>query len=180
MSFSVPTGDIDNTTTVPTGGRAPTEFPYPMRLGSGTFNLRPGVTWKHYMCQGSFGAQVQTDIPLGTNYDGYSVSEVYQVSAWYSHLFTERIAVSTRLENLWRTNFDGFDRDVMTTNPRVISTNRADMRGGYWLNLGLGLMVLIGDGNLFNLEVTFPLHQDLEGIQLETDFQIIASFSRAF
>jgi len=180
LAFSVPTGDIDRLTRTPTGGRGALEFPYPMRLGSGTFNFRPGVTYKRYMEQGSFGMQLQTDLPLGRNYDGYSVSDEFRLSTWYSHLLTERLALSFRVENLWRSNFDGADRDVMTTNPRVISTNDPNMRGGYWLNFGYGASLLVGDGHLLNVEITHPIYQDLEGIQLETDLTLAASWSKAF
>ena len=36
LRFSAPTGDIDNVTSIPTG--SPSEFPYPMRLGHGTWD----------------------------------------------------------------------------------------------------------------------------------------------
>ena len=42
LGCTVPSGDIYRETSIPTG--APTAFPYPMRLGSGTFNFRPGMT----------------------------------------------------------------------------------------------------------------------------------------
>ena len=49
FGFSVPTGDIYRTSTAPTGGRIAQPLPYPMRLGSGTFNFRPAsrgsTTW---------------------------------------------------------------------------------------------------------------------------------------
>ncbi|QDU98426.1 transporter [Lignipirellula cremea] len=180
LAFSAPTGDLDRLTTVPTGGGAPQEFPYPMRLGSGTFNFRPGVTYKHYMEKGSLGMQFQTDLPLGRNYDGYSVSDEFRLNNWYSHLVTDRFALSFRVENLWKSNFSGFDRDVATTNPRVISTNRPDMRGGYWLNFGYGAMLLVGNGHLLNFEIVQPIYQDLDGIQLEADFMLAASWSKAF
>ncbi|GIW79601.1 MAG: hypothetical protein KatS3mg105_1408 [Gemmatales bacterium] len=180
LGFSVPTGDIDRLTSIPTGGASSVEFPYPMRLGAGTFNLRPGITYKHYMTYGSFGSQLQTDLPLGRNYDGYSVGDEFRFSTWYSHLIRQRFAASFRVENLWRSNFGGIDRDRTTTNPRAISTNRPDMRGGYWLSFGYGLMLLVGNGHLLNVEITHPVYQDLDGIQLETDFSLFVSWSKAF
>lgn len=46
IGFSAPTGDIDNRTSIPTG--VPTEFPYPMRLGHGTWDALPAITYKAY------------------------------------------------------------------------------------------------------------------------------------
>lgn len=177
LGFSLPTGDINNLTTVPTGGAVAQEFPYPMRHGSGTVNIRPSVTYKRFFHFGSFGTQFQTDLPLGKNWDDYSVSNEFRLNAWYSHLLSERFAMSFRVENLWKTNFDGADPDL---NPALISTNRPDMRGGYWLNFGYGAMLLLGDGHLFNFEVVHPVYQDLDGIQLEQDWTLWASWSKAF
>ena len=82
LGCSVPTGDIYRETSIPTG--APTALPYPMRLGSGTFNARPGVTFKQYLTNWSWGTQFQTDIPVGRNYRGYSVSDEYRLNTWAS------------------------------------------------------------------------------------------------
>ena len=54
------------------------------------------------------------------------------------------------------------------------------MRGGYWLNFGYGVMWLAGKGHLVNIEAVHPVYQDLNGIQLEQDWTIAASWSRAF
>lgn len=177
LGGTVPTGDIFTTTSRPTAGNVSQPLPYPMRLGSGTFNARPAITWKHYEDHGSYGLQFQTDIPLGRNYRGYSVSDIYKVHAWYSHLVTDRLAFSVRLENEWRSNYDG--ADPMTPN-QIISTNVESFRGGYTLNMGVGVMALIGGGHLLNVELVPTLYQHLDGIQLETDLSLIASWSKSF
>ena len=79
LGFSVPTGNIDNripaTAPVPPAGA---EYPYPMRLGSGTFDFRPGVTYIRKWCCASAGIQFQTDLPVGTNHSGYSEGSEYR------------------------------------------------------------------------------------------------------
>ena len=176
LACTVPTGDIFRTTTIPTGGAMAQPLPYPMRLGSGTFNARPAITWKHYFRRSSFGTQFQTDIPVGRNYRGYSVSDVFSLNGWYSYLLTDNLAVSVRLENQWRTDFDSADP---ATPDGVISTNVESFRGGYWLNLGVGVAALI-KGHLLNVEAVPTVYQDLNGVQLETDWSIIASWSKSF
>jgi len=181
LSLSLPTGDIDETTTVPNPPNAQ-EFPYPMRHGSGTVNLRPAITYKRYFCRSSAGAQFQTDLPLGRNWDNYSEGAQYRLNGWYSHLLHDNVAFSFRVENLWRENFDGIDRDFVGAAPfppTVISTNRTDMRGGYWLNFGYGAMFL-RNGHLLNVEIVHPVYQDVEGVQLEQDWSLFASWSRAW
>lgn len=176
LGCSVPTGDIYRETTIPTSGAVSQALPYPMRLGSGTFNARPGATYKRFYDNWSWGAQFQTDIPIGRNYRGYSVSDEYRLNNWASVLLTDWLAVSGRVENLWRSEFDGADP---ATPDLVISTNVESFRGGYWLNLGAGLQANV-NGHYFNVEAVPTVAQNLSGIQLETDFSVIASYSKAW
>jgi len=176
LGASVPTGDIFRTTTIPTAGALSQPLPYPMRLGSGTFNMRPGITFRRYFCRSSFGVQYQSDHPLGENYRGYSVGDDFRVNTWFSRLLTDGLALSTRLENRWLTNFGGADPQ---TPDSMISTNVESFRGGYTLNLGLGVMAL-HKGHLLNVELVPRLYQDLDGMQLETDFSLIVSWSKGF
>ncbi|WP_419194545.1 transporter [Novipirellula herctigrandis] len=174
LGCSVPTGDIFETTSIPTG--SPTAFPYPMRLGSGTFNMRPGITFKRYYDWYSWGMQFQTDLPIGHNYRGYRVGEEYRFNSWNSILLTDNLSVSMRGEHLWRTAFDGKDPEA---NGTMISTNVEQFRGGYWYSLGFGAQYLWGS-HYFNAEIVPTIAQEVDGVQLETDYAIIASWSRTF
>ena len=184
IGFSAPTGDLTRRTSIPTGGTTALEYPYPMRLGTGTFDLRPGVTWKKKYEDGSIGAQVQTHLPVGDNFDGYAVGNTYTVNMWAAKLFDvgcnyDNVSASFRVENLWKENYDGFDDDLQPL-ANAVSTNRPDFRAGYWLNFGYGLTWLWQGGGLLNVELTHPVYQDLEGIQLETDWTFYGSWSKAW
>jgi len=176
LGGSAPTGDIYRETSIPTAGAVSQPLPYPMRLGSGTFNFRPALTFKRFFDDWSWGSQFQADLPVGRNYRGYSVSDEYRFNNWASLLVTDSISLSCRIENLWRSRYDGADPG---TPDAVISTNVESFRGGYWLNIGAGLQANV-KGNYFNLEVVPTAAQYLNGIQLETDFSAIASWSRAW
>ena len=177
IGFSAPTGDIDNTT--PNAMGAQGEFPYPMRLGKGSWAARPGITWKSYTETGGRGVQLQSDIVLGANDEGYSVSDEYRADAWISRLLDEerRTALTFRAEALWKSNYRGVDADL---NPAMVPTARADYRGGEWINLGYGLIHSLKDGSRLNIEILHPVYQHLEGVQLETDWSLSASWSKAF
>ena len=147
-----------------------------MRLGSGTFNARPGFTYKKYLDSGSLGVQLQTDIPVGRNYRGYSVSDEYRLNCWTSILLTDNWALSLRGENLWKSNFDGSD---IATPDLVVSTNVESFRGGYWFNIGAGTQFM-HKGHYFSAEVIPSVYQDVDGIQLETDYSVIGSWSKSW
>lgn len=178
IGFTAPTGDIDNTTAVPTG--VPDEFPYPMRLGSGTWNARPGITYKQYWERSSLGLQFQTDLPMGLNDARYRRGNEYRANAWYAHLFgcEDQFAATFRVEGLWRSNYVG--ADTRFNIPGLISTIDPDMRGGELLNFGYGLIWKLPGGGRLNAELTHPIYQRLRGVQLETDWTLAASYSKAF
>ena len=176
IGFSGPTGDIDARTSVPTG--SPGEFPYPMRLGSGTWDARPGITYRSYSDWWSLGLQFQTDVPMGRNSSGYRVGEEYRANAWFSWLLDceKKYALTYRVEGLWRNNYDGADAAL---NPNLVSTADPQMRGGELLNFGYGAMALLPWGGRLNLELSHPIYQRLDGVQLETDWSLAASYSKA-
>lgn len=176
LGCSVPTGDLYRESSAPTGGLVSQPLPYPMRLGSGTFNARPGITYKRFGSWCSCGAQFQTDLPIGKNYRDYNVGDEFRFNSWTSVLLTDHWSVSLRGEHLWRTEYEGADP---ATPDLLISTNVESFRGGYWYNLGIGTQVMAG-GHYFNLEFVPTVAQDLNGIQLETDYSIIASWSKAW
>lgn len=176
VGFSVPTGDIFDTSANSTAGLLELPLEYPMRKGSGTFNARPGITYRHFEECSSFGVQYQGDHPIGENYRDYSVGDIYRLNAWYSHLVGENIALSLRIENLWRSNYDGADPQ---TPDALISTNVESFRGGYFLNVGAGVAIM-HQGHLLNVELIPTVYQNLEGIQLETDWSLVASWSSTF
>ncbi|MCA9040920.1 MAG: hypothetical protein KDA65_11280 [Planctomycetaceae bacterium] len=177
LGCSVPTGSINNTTTRSSPVGAETIVPYPMRIGSGTFNARPGITYKKYWDSSSTGVQFQTDLPIDHNYRGYAVSNEYRLNWWYAYRPVDPLALTFRAESLWRENYDGTDPEL---NPNMISTARTDMRGGYWFNLGLGAIYQLPDASRLAFEMVIPLAQELDGVQLETDSMLFASWSKAF
>ena len=175
--FSAPTGDINGTTSIPTG--TPTEYPYPMRLGTGTWNALPAITYKKYWERASMGLQGAFDLPMGINSSDYRVGNTYRANAWFSYLLDcdKQLAATFRVEGLWRSNFVGADPQL---NPAMISTADPDMRGGDFLNFGYGLMYQFRRGGRLSVEVAQPIVQNLRGVQLETDWGLAASYSKAF
>ena len=152
-----------------------------MRLGAGTFDFRPGLTYKTYGENHSMGLQYQADIPVGKNYRGYRIGAEHRVNWWVARLvgLEKKLTLTYRIEGLFRDNDVGFDTQLGPDN-MVISTNRPDMRSGEWVNFGYGLIYQLPGGGRFNVELAHPVYQHLRGVQLETDLSLAASFSKAF
>ena len=66
----------------------------------------------------------------------------------------------------------------------MVPTADPDLRGGERLDLGVGANLYVPEGAMegFRLaaEVLFPLHQDLDGPQLETDLTLVVGAQMTF
>lgn len=167
LGLGVPTGSIDEGDVTP--GSAPAEgvLPYPMQLGSGTWDLRPGVTVVGHEEDWSWGGQAIATFRLGRNDRDYSLGDRYDMTAWAAYRATGALSVSARLALSHVRNVEGRDARLdaalePTADPRL--------RAGTRLDALVGLNAHVGSGNRIAVEAGWPLHEDLEGPQLETDF----------
>lgn len=154
---------------------------YPMQLGSGTYDLMPGLTYLGDAGPWSWGAQTVETIRLGHNGHGYRFGDQYRVSAWTSYGLTDWFAPSVRLDGRWWEDVTGTDAGLATnTTPEA----RTDLRGGRRLDLLFGLNFYIPQGVLkgsrFMLEGGFPVYQHLDGPQLGTAWMFSLGWSYAF
>ena len=167
LGLSVPTGDLDQRDTTPMGRSV---LPYPMQIGSGTYDLTLG--WGHLTTRpdDSFGAQIKGTFRLGENDEGYTKGHELGATAWYARRLSERLSVSLRGTWTVSGNYDGADpRYAMALANRVVATVDPDRRAGNRLEFGLGANLTLEGGHRLSLEAAAPVRQDLDGPQLQVD-----------
>lgn len=167
LGFTAPTGSIDEEDQTPASMGSDVQLPYPMQLGSGTWDLRPGLTWTGTGDTWSFGAQALGTLRLGRNDRDYSLGDRVDMTAWAAYRATQRLSISGRLAFGRLKNIDGADGDL---NPTVVPTADPDLRAGTRVDALVGLNAVIGSGHRLSIEAGYPILQDLSGPQLETDF----------
>ena len=64
LGVRLPSGSIEKQDVTPVSAPAETRLPYPMQLGSGTFDITPGLTYLTQAENWSGGAQVRATIAL--------------------------------------------------------------------------------------------------------------------
>jgi hypothetical protein len=179
LGFSVPTGSIDERDDTPAGDDV--ILPYPMQIGSGTLDLRPGITYLGQTDHWSWGAQANTVLRLGENDRGYTVGNRYQLTGWAARKLSDQFSVSLRLDGETWEDYDGEDSAL---NPNVIPTADPGLRGGTRLDLGIGTNLYFPNsfipGGRLAAEFELPLYQSLDGPQLETDWQFTVGIQSAF
>ncbi len=171
IGVSLPTGAIDRRDATPMSES--TKLPYPMQLGSGTFDLLSSITVKHDCERYHIGAQFSGAFRLGRNSEGYSLGDRGSISFWVQRDISQEVATSVRLiGNTWA-DIDGSDGDLT---PSMTPAADAGLRAGDTVDLGVGLNLLGREGghagHRLALELSLPLYRRLDGPQLETDWQV--------
>ena len=177
--LSFPTGSTDERDGTPAGPNQP--LPYPMQIGSGTFDLLPGVNYTGLSEDWSWGAQINAVVRLGENDRDYTFGNIYQGSIWAARKWAPWVSSSLRLKGEIEENIDGVDPRL---NPALVPTADPDRRGGNRAEIGLGLNFMIPSGPLqgvgLSVEGLVPVYQDLEGPQLERDYTLLIGLRKMF
>jgi len=176
FTLSLPTGSIDEKDVVPFSMGSKVQLPYPMQLGSGTYDLIPGLTYTQLEDNFSWGAQAKATIRLGDNDNGYTLGDRFALTTWVAKAINDNVSFSARLSHDNWQDIDGSDPSIKTPNGNpstFIPTANTNLRAGKRTDLGLGVNFIIADpghrSHRIALEVSQPVAQDLDGPQLETD-----------
>lgn len=168
LGLSIPTGSISEKDVTPASAPNEVALPYPMQLGSGTFDAKLALT---YLWQGetfSYGAQLQSTLRLGKNDRDFSYGDRFGLNNWLGIKATNWLSFSARVEGLILGEINGLDPNL---SPGMVITADTINSGGLYLNSGLGFNIYAPNGPLKNLrfgfEFKYPLYQDLNGIQLK-------------
>ena len=174
--ISLPTGSI-------TERRNGMILPYPMQTGSGTYDLTPGISYSAKTQNHSWGAQANATIRTGKNSRGYTLGNTYQLTTWAARKINNTTSISIRLDaQNWR-DISGRDRQlqgpnfpVPTADPSIQAGTRIDALAGINLIVPTGKL----KGNRLAAEIGIPLHQNINGPRLETDYRLILGWQLAF
>ena len=178
LGVSAPTGSIDEKDFVP--GPGVTQLPYPMQLGSGTWDLLPGITYLGRGEQFSWGAQLRGAIRLDENDNGYTKGNSATATAWVARQLCDWSSASLRVTGSTWDNYDGRDRELKL-GAAVVPTADPDLRGGTRIDLGLGLNFKLPlEGHRLAVEAALPVYQDLDGPQLGAEWMLTAGWQFAF
>lgn len=166
LGLSMPTGSIQRGS-------------YPMRLGTGTWDLVPGASYRGRSGAASWGLQWTGVFRLRENDQNYSVGDQWEVTGWLAWRWADWLSSSLRLA--WNESHDieGADPELA---PALSPAMNPRAQGGSRLDLGPGINVALPRLGRQNLafEATWPVYQSLNGPQLEEDWRLMAGWRWAF
>jgi len=182
LGASLPTGSVEETDVTPASGGAEVQLPYPMQTGSGTFDLKPGLTVLGMTERFSWGLQGIYTARTGENDRDWTLGDRFDGTGWAAVRLSDRVSLSGRLAVAAWGDIEG--SDPAFTNPGMAPTMRRDLRQGTRVDVPLGFNYYVPDGLLAGhrlaVEVGIPVYQDLDGPQLETDWTLQVGWQKSF
>lgn len=179
LGISAPTGSITEKGFVPGPGN--TQLPYPMQMGSGTWDLLPGLTYLGEAGQWSWGAQFLANIRLDTNSQGYRLGNEYSLTTWGAYRWSDWISTSLRVVGTTWDDIHGKDKSLAIP-AGAVPTADPDLRGGDRVDILAGINIYLQDGFMkghrLALEVGGPVYQDLHGPQLGNEWMLIVGWQK--
>jgi len=199
FGLSLPSGAINLADNMPMNGVSTrTRLPYDMQLGSGTYDIKPSVTYALRNGPWGFGVQGEYTFRLGLNDYGYKLGNRRDAQAWASWAMNGNTEFSTRVELATWGQIKGADANIIQSMPAsdnsmpgmdmghatgMSMSPNADPKnsGGVRLTTFVGMSGKANNGNFgFSIEAGLPLYQRLTGLQMRTSSILGASMSVSF
>ncbi|HSB32585.1 MAG TPA: nitrous oxide reductase accessory protein NosL [Candidatus Sulfobium mesophilum] len=172
LGVSLPTGDIEQTFV--TMKRPPYRAPYDMQLGSGTYDLKPALTYNDFSADAkwNWGAQAMYTWHTAKNDNGWKYGDSFKVNGWLQRAlgpatpwlrvsFTDTAKIKGHDPEIQKL----LDPDMKKGAPMPDAD--PNNYGGTRIDSAIGLS--IKKGNLSGgIEGGIPLYQNLNGLQLKT------------
>lgn len=174
--LSLPVGSIEQTGRTPRDAMRDTQLPYTMQIGSGTFDLTPGLVYTGRAETLRWGGELRGTLRLGETDRDYTLGDRLSVTAWARHPVTEWFEPSLSLIGQSWGRIDGDDTSLRVDTPEAPSpfpypaaVTDPSKFGGTKVVAQIGATLRVpGDrlvGHSLDLELGIPAYQSLNGPQ---------------
>lgn len=189
--LSLPTGSIKERDLMPAMGGledfAPNVLPASMQLGSGTFDFEPALTLLMPRGAFSYGTQMKATLRLESeNSEGYRRGHQLQLQSWASYQLHSDWTVNAGLSYHSSGKLQGEQQSVTKNmmGKRTVPTAWSENYGGDALELLVGsffdLPSTYFPGQRIAVDVRLPLYQNLNGVQMDTDWKFSLGWELRF
>ena len=179
LRISAPTGSINEKDRTPMGRD---RLPYPMQLGSGTWDLVAGLTYGGREGKWAWGSQATGTVRLQDENDNdYRLGNRLDVTGWLVRDIAHGWNTSLRIDGQVWGDINGADPRL---NKNIVPTADPDLRGGKRIDVLVGVNYVtkggVHNGHTFGIEAGVPAWQNLDGPQLKTRWTVMAGWQYSF
>lgn len=184
LGLSLPTGSIDKEFV--TMNRPPYRQPYDMQLGSGSYDLKPAITYNALSddAKWNWGAQAMYTWHTAENDNNWKYGDSLRVTSWLQRALGP-LSSWLRLAYSNTGRIKGHDPEIdKLLDPNMMKgapmpDADPDNYGGQRLDGLVGVSLLKGPVSI-GVEGGIPLYQDLNGLQLKTKWVLNAGIQIMF
>jgi hypothetical protein len=178
---TAPTGDVD--LTLNRVHKVDIGFThYGLQPGSGTWDLKPGVTYTGNIDDFFWGGQVTGTYRMGLNESGFAFGNNLQASVWGGYQLFRWL--SATLRGMYSVEGDLKGEYPEDSHIPIGPMDQPQNYGGKFWDIGMGLTASVpsGDlvGNSLSIEYLQPLMDDFNGYQLEREGTLAFNWSYVF
>lgn len=154
---------------------------YAMQMGSGTWDILPGISYLFHKDKLSLGSQLNAVIRTGYNKNNYRLGDNYQFSSWLVWRWKDWISTSMRMEGIYTESIHGYDPGLYeVTEPSAKTSNYGGMQLNALPGVNFYLQNGFFSGTRLGFEFGYPLYQNLNGIQMAVQYQWKAGLQYIF
>ena len=166
LGLSAPTGSIDEKSGANIVG-------YGMQLGSGTWDFHPAITYLGQTENYSYGAQLGGLLRIGDNDQGYTLGDRVDATVWGARKITDSLSASVKIDHTCQEEVEGSHKGISNMQRNMTPAKNPAHQGRDLTSVGLGLNYYFQSGSLkghrIAAEWETPIHQKVNGVQLELD-----------
>jgi len=166
-SVSIPVGSSTERDDTPMMANA--KLPYRMQLGSGTYDVILGATFKGNTATISWGVQPMFLFRTGTNDSGYTFGNNQKLNIWGAYKIANSISLSARVLGINEQKIAGVDSML---NPMMVPTANTTNYGGKRVNSYLGCNISFPKTSFLKdvrlgVEAGLPIYENYNGVQMD-------------
>lgn len=178
LSLSLPTGSIDeeDVMLMPSGMTSTMRTAYGMQLGTGTYDILPGLTYGYHDGDWSYGAAYKGRVHLGENDEDYTRGDWHELTGWAGYRINQNFGLTAIIKGKTESKIDGQDSNIGGAS----SGANPAFYGGDKIHLGLNGTWRFHKKNTLKAEFNAPVYQDLNGPQLKSDYSFSLKWQKGF
>jgi hypothetical protein len=172
LSLSIPTGEFDEKDENMMGMMK--TLPYPMQLGSGTYDVAFGYSYQEILSNWSYGFQVNATKRFDYNSEDWKYGDRREASAWVAKPISKSVSLSFGFDIEHQDNIDGksSNRNNMTPTWNEIFHSHLRVSSNVGLNFKLP-----NSKSRIGIQCGVPVYMDVDGPQMKPDFKCNLGFS---
>jgi len=173
LALSIPTGEFDEKDHNMSGVLK--TLPYPMQLGSGTYDITLGYSFQEVLEDWSYGFQVNALKRIDYNSEGWKLGDRRELSVWLAKPVSKSFSVSFGLDVEHQENIGGKSANRSnTTHLTWAEYNHSHLRVSS--NIGVNYKFPKSKSRI-GIQCGTPIYRDVNGPQMEPDFKCNIGFS---